>query len=465
MNDLLRITEIRILGLFGLYDHIVPLSTKDRVTIIHGPNGIGKTALLRLVNNFVLGNFLSMYTVPFKTFELTLSDGTKVGIKRNIRGIDNSTDLLGEDEDTVIAPNSNISFFKKTPKEKELTETITGAKLDIRGTLNRIDRESPWIARVAADRWVDRRNDFYFTTEELLTNYAHELSPNVKKKLFSEPEWLAETRKKINVHLIETQRLLRIQTASQNSTWRHSSQPEPVVSTVKNYAKELQEKVTKALAEYAKASQSLDQSFPQRLLSGMMQPLNADELKKRMNQIEEKRSEFQRIGLLDEDTAYPFDVKTLERLDPAQHTVMTLYVDDTAQKLGILNDLSERVKLLLDNLNKKYRNKRIQIDKKNGLVAKDKNGNTLNLDMLSSGEQHELVLVYDLLFRVVPNTMVLIDEPELSLHISWQKVFLSDLLQIVHTANFDVLAATHSPFIAGERDDLMIALASNEENK
>lgn len=78
---------------------------------------------------------------------------------------------------------------------------------------------------------------------------------------------------------------------------------------------------------------------------------------------------------------------------------------------------------------------------------------------LSSGEQHELVLLYDMLFKVKPNALVLIDEPELSLHILWQKEFMQDLLQIISIAHFDVLLATHSPYIVGERDDLLVELS------
>ncbi|MBK8232979.1 MAG: ATP-binding protein [Candidatus Eisenbacteria bacterium] len=80
------------------------------------------------------------------------------------------------------------------------------------------------------------------------------------------------------------------------------------------------------------------------------------------------------------------------------------------------------------------------------------------------GEQHELVLLYDLLFRVRPNTLVLIDEPELSLHVTWQKTFLSDLLEIVEATGFDVVLATHSPFIVGDRNDLLVELKADGES-
>ena len=82
----------------------------------------------------------------------------------------------------------------------------------------------------------------------------------------------------------------------------------------------------------------------------------------------------------------------------------------------------------------------------------------LSLHSLSSGEQHELVLHYDLLFKTPPNTVVLIDEPELSLHVAWQKKFLPDLMEIVQLSGFDAVVATHSPYIVGERDDLMVGL-------
>jgi predicted ATP-binding protein involved in virulence len=101
---------------------------------------------------------------------------------------------------------------------------------------------------------------------------------------------------------------------------------------------------------------------------------------------------------------------------------------------------------------------RISISKTKGLVAKTSDENDLDLSSLSSGEQHELVMLYDLLFHVKPNTLVLLDEPELSLHITWQKAFLEDLLKVVSETTFDVLIATHSPFIVGERYDLITPL-------
>ena len=77
---------------------------------------------------------------------------------------------------------------------------------------------------------------------------------------------------------------------------------------------------------------------------------------------------------------------------------------------------------------------------------------------LSSGEQHQLVMLYELLFKVKPNSLILIDEPEISLHLAWQVQFLKDLQTILKLADFDVLIATHSPSIIEDRWDLTVEL-------
>ena len=77
---------------------------------------------------------------------------------------------------------------------------------------------------------------------------------------------------------------------------------------------------------------------------------------------------------------------------------------------------------------------------------------------MSSGEQHEVILLYELIFNTKSNVLVLIDEPEISLHITWQKEFLSDLLKIIKIQNIQVLIATHSPSIINDRWDLVYNL-------
>ena len=176
-----------------------------------------------------------------------------------------------------------------------------------------------------------------------------------------------------------------------------------------------------------------------------------------MSTLDKKTDELKEIGILDETPMHRFQV--VDDIDTSQAGVMTLYVQDTEEKLHVLEDLAKRVRLLLESLNGKFRHKKVRVDREAGLAVAGDGIDALPLDSLSSGEQHELILHYDLLFRVPSNTVVLLDEPELSLHIEWQSKFLADLMEIVKLSRFDALVATHSPYIVGTRDDLMVELS------
>jgi predicted ATP-binding protein involved in virulence len=109
-------------------------------------------------------------------------------------------------------------------------------------------------------------------------------------------------------------------------------------------------------------------------------------------------------------------------------------------------------------VNKRFAYKQLDIESQAGFRFRTSAGLQLLPTDLSSGEQHELVLLYELLFRTKPNALILIDEPELSLHVAWQVEFLKDLARVIKLASFDVIVATHSPQIINDRWDLALEL-------
>jgi predicted ATPase len=67
----------------------------------------------------------------------------------------------------------------------------------------------------------------------------------------------------------------------------------------------------------------------------------------------------------------------------------------------------------------------------------------IDSDSLSAGEKQMLSFIcYNAFYR---NSVIFIDEPELSLHVDWQRQLFS-ILQRQQTSN-QFIVATHSPFI------------------
>lgn len=100
--------------------------------------------------------------------------------------------------------------------------------------------------------------------------------------------------------------------------------------------------------------------------------------------------------------------------------------------------------------------KTIDIDKeRNTIIFKTSSGETLQLQDLSAGEKQLLYLLLTVFLMDEKPAILLLDEPELSLHITWQEI----LLDALHKLNpaCQIIMTTHSPsiFVNGWRDHLV----------
>ena len=124
--------------------------------------------------------------------------------------------------------------------------------------------------------------------------------------------------------------------------------------------------------------------------------------------------------------------------------------------------LSERADALVKIVNSRFLYKNICVGAK-GLALKDDNGAKLGFDMLSSGERRQLRLLYELMFNTPENSLVMIDNPETSLHVYWQDGVLGDLYKIARMSKLEFLLATHSPSIIGDGWDLVVELKGPDD--
>lgn len=436
--ELLRLAHVEVSGLFGIYSHSIGLNLDNRTTLLHGANGVGKTVILRMIDALIHDRLEYFRTIPFSQINLGFHDGSLLTFESSDCGTDKKyrLQLTGRGEREI----STIDWDRRpTSIAAQIEYLVPHEKMP--------------------DVWVDIRDNEILSGEEVFNKYGPMISWPIQNQMTQRLGWFKLFLRNTKAHLIEAQRLVQLDwQSSANSIvypWRYRKPS--VISTVNDCRMDFQKRLGETMARYGRRSQALDQSFPQRLISATKE-LTVSELQKKMVNLDTITEELKNMRILDDAPSHPFNVRKLGNLDKTQSRVMTLYVSDTANKLQALDDLANRTRVFLNNVNQKYRHKRIRLDRKEGFIAESDSGTMLRLESLSSGEQQELLLNYDLLFRVASNTIVLIDEPELSLHVAWQKRFLPDLLKIIQLSNFDALIATHSPFIVGDSTDLMVGL-------
>ena len=85
-------------------------------------------------------------------------------------------------------------------------------------------------------------------------------------------------------------------------------------------------------------------------------------------------------------------------------------------------------------------------------------GKEVSLEYLSSGEKQIVTLFANLIFKVKRDnfTIFIVDEPELSLHLSWQNKLVETIRKI--NDNMQIVFATHSPEIIGKYDEKVFEL-------
>ncbi|MEC4238524.1 AAA family ATPase [Pseudomonas sp. DSV-1] len=104
------------------------------------------------------------------------------------------------------------------------------------------------------------------------------------------------------------------------------------------------------------------------------------------------------------------------------------------------------------------------------LYLRDKSG-LHEFETLSSGERNLIALGLKIISHASPYALILIDEPEISLHMQWQMEFHKNLLQMLRPyKNYHVVIATHSPVLVSEaakssRTDAIFVLKSAPNTK
>lgn len=442
-NEQPILSRVEITGLHGFLTHV--LDIQNPISIVYSPNGFGKTTIFKLLFSIFTSKIDDLSEVEFKTVSISTTSGATLQISKHIAS--------SERADSVIR-------FTYSPKRGVRSEQYD-LNVSRSAMRNRHIRSSmledyvPHLERVGQKEWLDKSIGDILTMEDVARRYSDYLPNSILSRLgFDIPRQISEFLNSVKVRFIQTQRLLTEDEAQRDIRGPRRKR----VSTVSACAIDLANEISRSLASYANESQKLDSSFPRRLIEHKLYGLSDDyeSIFKRLQDLLQKRDELVRFRLIDAShelisIGNPADIEGLER-------ELTIYVNDSEEKMSQFDNLLTRLKLFRDIINSKFQFKRIEISREEGFVIKNNKSLPIPSDALSSGEQHELIMLYDMIFKTDNQTLLLIDEPEISLHVAWQHRFLTDLEAIRDVNGFTALIATHSPQIIKGRWDLSIDL-------
>ncbi len=424
MKENMKLLKLQLTDLFGVFNHSIKCNQDERITILTAPNGYGKTISLKIIHSFFNKKFIFFDKLPFKKIVLSFDD------KKNIE---------------ISKSNNDVKFSLKE-NGKQVHQWLYKKDMLNKISTRDLDRYLPnYIGRVGLDKWMDESENKILSTSEVIERFSDKLP----KKYTNIPESIESIINALDVYLIQEQRLI----IRQSNHKHRFIQSDMITDAIQKHANELSRQIENATTAYAQKTQSLDSSFPKRLFEN---DIDAEDLSDRLTKLEEKQTKISKFGLLKLEEN-PFLKK--QQIKDKDKKILSLYILDSENKLAVFDSLVNRIELFTTILNeRRFTSKSIEIDREYGFIFKTKGGGELKSTELSSGEQHEVVLLFELIFNTKENSLVLIDEPEISLHVVWQKAFLDDIKEIIKLQKIDIIIATHSPQIINENWDLTVNL-------
>ena len=289
----------------------------------------------------------------------------------------------------------------------------------------------------------DEREGFSAESEE---EYERLHNASVSASFFDiwieQDEYLRKYDCNIDIVYINTKRTLQ-----------ESMKSVPLEKRVGDIRSAIEDQIKRTSSIYFQSITSLHSSLISSYLQNTINTnCSYDEFRKKWDDYQDMLVRLQKFDMVPEEELISINEDTYN----AKKEFLNIYLQTFSETLGDMMDLYTRLNLLkeiIDSRNQ-YTGNVLTYDQNVGMFFTTCKNTYIPVEELSSGELHDLIMFYNLIFN--DDTLLLIDEPEISEHISWQKSFLNKLIEICAVNNNQAIVTTHSPYITKGHNDLIL---------
>lgn len=439
MKSKLKLFEIN--NLFNQFNVRLPLD--EKVNIFLGENGMGKTTILNCLYYVLSGNIEKLNNIIFDAISLTFIDGEKISINHN--------DISSYVEDYIYdnSPYRRRSVrFESLFSIKEL-ENIN--KLIEEGSnedelkkyyfkVSDIFGMPPTIARRELERYIlqrYRKNNITKADFNNVIEFKKKVEEKIDEEILYFPTYrrIEEDMSNLGIDIEKDRVKSRLIQFGMTDVEKNI---ETLLQTIKSVA----------ITGFAKMTGVLLKQY----LNGELSDFENYKIEQnkliialaRIGDQIEDRDKQRIIELVDNSDIYNRENRYLLNL-----------IKNLIDSYERQNMYDERVKIFCSICNNYLNGKKYIYDETNVELGiyKDKAKKPIGIQNLSSGEKQIISVFSKLYIENIEKCIILFDEPELSLSIKWQNMFLPDVVNSGKCST--LIAVTHSPFIFdNEFDDL-----------
>ena len=431
-----KIEKISVKGIIRLYDYEINfMEGNSEIKAIYSENGCGKTNLLRLiycVTSKSSAELQKIFSIPFKELEVEASGKRISFVRRTNKSID--LDIYSKSGENVFSSELNPGDLKNI-SDPELGDEIQGKYRDIclnirkytgnsvyLGTNRLNDVDDTQASRIARIKWkMKHRNDSDMDDESLdivIESVLDELSNSLIRNA------------------------QRMTITSRGSMGVYSQ-------IVKNIFNNNYDPVNSATDAKNKILEKIKE-------------IDSLEYKELVN--EYKLINFAEYDSIKDTVSSPPRINSKQFVN--LYEILMPYFDSFEEKIQDVSPAARLIGSFIESINTMFRDKKINYSMQDGfgvrsnIVSGDKqDGGDIRFNKLSSGEKHVIFLLAKVIVSATRgDSLLVIDEPEISLGIQWQRLFVKYVRDCAYESNLQIVMATHSPLILEDFDEIDVSM-------
>jgi predicted ATPase len=459
MNQYIK--RLKVVGLHRRVDLAMEFS--EGVNIVHGVNGAGKTTMLHILANAANLDLERFTALAFRSIYMEVADGPPITIfaEPGQNGSHSSQVALHIDGDHVATspPRENQTERDEHPRHRgrrqirQIRAWMRNRGISLEATYFPAFRtmSEAWssldLSELFQNGMLRRRSPTLFPGRSV----PHSMEPDAYR---GSPEYEAQTA---------LARELFGQFVPQ------IAYPSP-----REIQRELDAEIQRAVNRLAGGDRSLLSDTFHRVFAAISQeasedgedPRTPDAIRTRigdqLQKLQNLQSEYGLPDINSDFDALQSQIDSSGSLaqdqDVTTTRVLRVYEHALEERENNLRDAFETVRAYINAVNRFFNDKQLvtasthEIDATPRLQIRYGDGNLSELDTLSSGERQIAGLIYSA-SRMARGSVILVDEPELSLHIDWQRTIIKAMVQQLPLKQ--LIVCTHSPVVGAEYGDQM----------
>ncbi len=452
------ISKIKVKNLFGYYSYSLPEDGYlSEATILYGDNGVGKSTLLQLAFHLLSaandrGHRTALYKAKFEVLEVDLSSGYKLCAEFSKKMTRKTLSLS-----IINSDGLSVAVWDYCPADKSF----------------RVQDENFYLEFDEINKRVIKKHKI--KTNEVPTRKGQEAYMEVLKSIVPAVYILDADRRLDSDYVadpsdeVELRRLVHMEDARKIKDLVARSRDIALSQALAAASRWIGRKAVQSANRGSENVHTVYANVLRRLSAASGAQTNSlddsdfSELNRNLMGIEEKTEELACYELATPLSTVEFR-KALGTRSKAKKALaadlLDPYVASINSRLTAIDPIYKIVDKFIKTVNGLLSDKSIYFKLSQGFSFKNRLGESLDSSLLSSGEQQLLLLFCYVLVARDDASIFMIDEPEISLNIKWQRQLIQSLLDITCDSNIQFIFASHSMELLSQHRNRVVKLVN-----